>query len=159
MPKRPKIKLSKIVLMQKKPNVRLKRMLKRLRNRDWKQKKLNVKLKQMLKKLRKKDLRLRKRPRRFLSKLILLKQMDQKINLNYRNKKHYRKLRRRNLQRRRRLLLHSSSNLLVKIPKHKRLRSVQKKRGLKPKRPKESVLKLKRKLSKRFKKLKRLNAY
>ena len=55
--------------------------------------------------------------------------------------------------------MHSSSNLLVKILKHKRLPSEQKKRGLKLKRPKEFVLKLKRKLSKRFKKLKRLNAY
>ena len=86
----------------------------------------------MLKRLRKRDFKQKKRPKRFLSKLILLKQMDLRGNLNYRNKKHYLKLRRRNLQKRRRPLSHSSSNLLVKIPKHKRLRSEQKKRDLKP---------------------------
>ena len=84
LPKKLRTKLFKIVLKRRKPSERLlkKRLLQKLKRNDLKQKRPQSSL---------------------LSKQQLqVKQMDQMVNLNYKNKKHYRKLRRRSLQRKRR---------------------------------------------------------
>ena len=82
LPKKLRTKLLQIVLQLRKPSERLPRLLQKLRKNDVKQKRPQSSL---------------------LSKQQLqVKQMDQTVNLNYKNKKHYRKLRRRSLQRKRR---------------------------------------------------------
>ena len=161
--KQPKTRMSNKA-KKKQKDLKMKDLLKKLKKKqskiDLKRKKPNVKLKLMLKKLKKKELK-QKKLKSLLSKQILLQQMYLRVKFKYRVKNHYRKLKRRNLQRKRKPLSSSSnSNLLIKMASvlHRRLLSEQKKRDLKQRRPKESVLKLKLKLLKRFKKLKRLNA-
>ena len=157
--KQPKTRMSNKA-KKKLKDLKMKDLPKKLKKKqfkiDLKRKKPNVKLKLMLKKLKKKELK-QKKLKSLLSKQILLQQMYLRVKFKYRIKNHYRKLKRRNLQRKRKQLSSSSSsNLMIKIANvlRKKLLSEQIWRDLQQKRPKDLKMKdLLKKLNKRQSKI------